>query len=155
SLIQATRVDREEALTHERLFRRETQTWLDLGAHPNVVTGFYTMEVDGVLRFFMEYVPGKSLEHVASMRLRLPHAIDLALQIASAMAWVHKLGVVHRDLKPSNCIVMRDGTVRVTDFGLARVAGASSIARLVATTASELDRTARGTPMYMAPEQWE
>lgn len=125
------------------LFRRETQVWLDLGAHPNIVSGYYTLEVAGRLRFFMEYVPGGNLHELcARERLSTARVLDLAIQLATGMAYVHARGMVHRDLKPANCLVMRDDTLRITDFGLGKSMGSDDLS------------VRAGTPFYMAPEQW-
>ncbi|MBI5517459.1 MAG: protein kinase [Deltaproteobacteria bacterium] len=131
----------------EGLFHRETQVWLDLGAHPNLVSGYYTLPVRGVLRFFMEYVPGSTLEarvRASPEGLAVETALDLALQVAHGVEFLHARGVVHRDLKPGNCLVADGDSVRLTDFGLGKLA-------------AEADRellAGAGTPWYMAPEQW-
>ena len=141
------------------LFRRETQVWLDLGAHQNIVSGFYTLEVGGVLRFFMEYVSGQSLaEVVAGGGLELSRALDLAIQLCAGMQYVHARNVVHRDLKPANCLIMEDDTLRVTDFGLGKSTGdvdAITSAGARAMQGPDVSMHHAGTPYYMAPEQWQ
>jgi len=152
----------DASATRRELFRRETQTWLDLGAHPHIVSGFYTLELDRALRFFMEFVPGKSLEQrVLIRRPSIEETLDLAIQIAFGMEYVHARGVVHRDLKPANCLVLNDGTLRVTDFGLGRSLGETEGTGLpieIGTRAlgsdDVIERMGAGTPVYMAPEQW-
>ncbi len=147
----------ERLATSRKLFRRETQVWLDLGAHQNIVSGFYTLEVGGVLRFFMEYVAGQSLaDIVAPGELELPRALDLAIQLCAGMQYVHVRDVVHRDLKPANCLVMEDDTLRVTDFGLGKAVTDLDAAMPAADAAHDagLSQHGAGTPYYMAPEQW-
>lgn len=144
-----------------RMFRREAQVWLDLGGHPNIVSGFYTLELDGALRFFMEFVRGGNLAEGLreARRFALPEVLDLGIQLASGMEYVHSRGMVHRDLKPANCLVMQDRTLRITDFGLgklavqgdARVEPEHGISDRVHGEAS---LAGAGTPAYMAPEQW-
>lgn len=139
-----------------QMFRREARTWLDLGLHSNVVTGFYTMDIGGALRFFMEYVPGRSLARCISDgggHLPLTDVLAFGLQIAAGMAHVHAQGVVHRDLKPHNLLVSSDGRVRVTDFGLGKFEHATDHERERDPSAVAVSAAA-GTPLYMAPEQW-
>jgi WD40 repeat protein len=125
------------------------------------VSGFYTLELDGALRFFMEFVRGGNLAERlrTSHRLALPEVLDLGIQLASGMEYVHARGMVHRDLKPANCLVMQDRTLRITDFGLGKLAIRSD--ERVEPEQGISDRVhgewsvaGAGTPAYMAPEQW-
>jgi WD40 repeat protein/serine/threonine protein kinase len=144
--------------TSRKLFRRETQVWMDLGAHQNIVSGFYTLEIRGALRFFMEYVAGESLAEVVARGLELPRALDLAIQLCAGMQYVHVRDVVHRDLKPANCLVMEDDTLRVTDFGLGKAVADPDAVAIVGEPPTAADPSlslhGAGTPYYMAPEQW-
>ncbi len=142
------------------LFRRETQVWLDIGAHPNIVSGFYTLDVEGALRFFMEYVRGQDLDAVhrsSGGRLPVGDTLDYALQLATGMEYVHDKGVVHRDLKPANCLIGEDGVLRVTDFGLGKQRGMAEqelrASRVLLD--DQMESQSAGTPHYMAPEQWQ
>ena len=94
----------------------------------------------------MEYVDGFSLEEVIRRRGALPAAEAAAIfrQVLEAVGHAHERGVVHRDLKPANIMVTADGTAKVTDFGIARVAGNLRLTRT---------GTTMGSPHYMAPEQ--
>ncbi len=96
----------------------------------------------------MEYVEGETLRAFMSREKQLPidQAVDFARQLAAAMAYAHSQGVYHRDLKPENVLVRADGSLVVTDFGVALMAGAR---RLTWRWFSN----ALGTPDYMAPEQ--
>jgi serine/threonine protein kinase len=137
------------------LFLRESQVWLDLGAHPNIVSGFYALEIEGVLRFFMEYVPGVPLSSlVSSGKQTLPRALDFALQLALGLDYIHAKDVVHRDLKPQNCIVSEKDALRVTDFGLGKQLNTDEQPAETQETLANLSAAGLGTPLYMAPEQW-
>lgn len=167
------------ALMQRERFLREAQVWLDLGAHPHIVSGYYTIELLGAPRFFMEYVPGMPLDLVLSKakgHLPLHWAFDLAIQLSSGMEYVHARGVMHRDLKPQNCLVAEDGTVKITDFGLGKALDSEeassaeykkeSVAfsnnalwaeqpRSETRPPTKLSRQGAGTAAYMPPEQWQ
>src|SRR2546430_7147041 len=90
--------------------------------HPNIVHIYDIAEVDGIQFISMEYVPGKTLDHLIGRKgLRLNEALKYAVQIADALAQAHSAGIIHRDLKPSNVIVGENGQVKVLDFGLAKL----------------------------------
>jgi serine/threonine-protein kinase len=113
-------------------------------SHPNVCRVYDVGEADARHFLSMEYVDGEDLASLLRRIGRLPKdkAIQLARQIAAGLAAAHEAGVLHRDLKPSNVMIDGRGRARITDFGLAGLAGAPG------------DRgTGFGTPAYMAPEQ--
>jgi serine/threonine protein kinase len=94
----------------------------------------------------MELVPGEPLSSVVGREGRLPVATALSYlaQTAEALAAAHAIGVVHRDVKPGNLLVLEDGTIKVTDFGIARAVG---------STSNTVVGQVIGTPQYMSPEQ--
>jgi len=119
------------------------QTQLD---HPGIVQ-VLTADVEGqVLALIMEYVDGLSLDRVIEKRGPLPldDALHIMTQVLSAVGLAHSRGVVHRDLKPSNIMVRGDGSVKVMDFGIAKVLGSARLTRT---------GTAMGSAHYMSPEQ--
>ncbi len=126
-------------------FRREAQASAALN-HPNIVTIFDTGATEDSYFIAMEYVPGPNLKEVLQARGPLPEADALAIgaQIAAALATAHHHGLIHRDIKPHNVLLAPDHRVKVTDFGIARAAGASS---LTATQA------VMGSAQYLSPEQ--
>lgn len=125
-------------------FEREARAAARLN-HPNIVAVYDTGTDRGARYIVMECVPGESLaerlrEHG---RLDAPEAIDIAAQVAGALAAAHAAGITHRDIKPANIMVQPSGVAKVLDFGIARV---TADAALTSTT------TLLGSAPYMAPE---
>src|SRR5215467_8790112 len=105
---------------HLARFEREARMLAALN-HPNIAQIHGLEERDGVLFLVLELVEGESLDlRLATAALPIPETLDLAGQIADALAAAHEKGVVHRDLKPSNVHVTPDGRAKVLDFGLAK-----------------------------------
>jgi serine/threonine protein kinase/Tfp pilus assembly protein PilF len=132
-------------------FQREIQVSARL-QHPHIVPLLSSGEVDGLPYFVMPYIEGESLKaHLANKgELPIGDAVRLLTQIASALAYAHKHGVVHRDIKPDNILLSEDIAV-VTDFGISKaVSDAKSRGDGLALTS---DGSTLGTPAYMAPEQ--
>jgi eukaryotic-like serine/threonine-protein kinase len=116
-------------------------------AHPNVVTVYDTGEHDGVPFIVSELISGESLRSVIDRGpIARRTALELSLQLARGLAAAHAQGVVHRDLKPENLIVTDDGTLKILDFGLAKVSGERD------AEATE-PGTLLGTSGYLSPEQ--
>jgi serine/threonine-protein kinase len=126
-------------------FRREAVAAARL-AHPHIVTTYDTGRDADVAYIVMELVDGTTLARLLKSRGQLPvaKAIDVAAQVADALACAHVHGVVHRDVKPANILLREDGHVKVADFGIAK-AGAGN----------DLTRTGvvMGTAKYLSPEQ--
>lgn len=129
-----------------RRFQREARAAARVN-HPNLTHVYFVGSNESSRFFVMEYVPGESLfEHVEKHgRLDLEHTIDILIQAARGLAAAHAGGVIHRDVKPSNLMLLPNGTVKVTDFGLAK----SLEGDVDATGAGRI----MGTPRYMSPEQ--
>jgi serine/threonine protein kinase len=131
-------------------------------SHPNIVTIHEIESAEGIDFIVMEYVPGKALAAVIPRQgMNLGDVLRIAIPIADAVARAHAAGIVHRDLKPANVMVGSDGTVKVLDFGLAKLvaqkegAGPEYETSTVDGDAGWLSRpgTVAGTAGYMSPEQ--
>ena len=115
--------------------------------HPNIVAVYDAGVVDGVHYLAMEYIEGETLADVlARVNGPLPtdFVISVVSQVASALDYAHRRGVVHRDVKPGNILVQENGKVLLTDFGIAHAVGFHS---------AEEKAAVLGTPEYMSPEQ--
>lgn len=127
--------------------------------HANIVTIHDIVESDGCRCIVMEHVDGKTLEALIPKHgLRIGQTLKIAIQIADAVAAAHGKGIVHRDLKPSNVMVRPDGTVKVVDFGLAKLTepvATSPDAETRTMSAATEAGTVVGTAAYMSPEQAE
>src|ERR1700677_981135 len=137
----------EDPLFVER-FRREAQAAANL-SHPNIVPIFDWGE-DGATYFIvMELVDGVSLAEMLrnSVTLTAARSAQIVAQVAAALGYAHRMGVVHRDVKPGNILITRDGQVKVTDFGIAQ---AVSREYPLAEAGSVM-----GTATYFSPEQAE
>lgn len=128
-----------------KMFLQEARVAAQI-THPNVVTVYEVGQQDGIYYFVMERVHGVTLAALIEQSGPLPiyQACYTIAHAAKGLAAGHALGVVHRDVKPGNIMIDTKGRVKVTDFGLANVAGAAGIAELA-------DRTL-GTPGWISPE---
>ncbi len=124
-------------------FRVEAQSAAGL-SHPNIVNVFDVGEDEGIYFIVMELVEGITLKEYIQVngRLSIEKAIDFAIQIASGIEVAHDNHTIHRDIKPQNIIVSKNGSVKVTDFGIARAA-----------TSNTVGANAMGSVHYISPEQ--
>jgi eukaryotic-like serine/threonine-protein kinase len=126
--------------------------------HPNIITIFEIGSEQGAHFIATEYIDGQTLRaHLHAGKLAPLAALDLALQLAAALAAAHEAGIIHRDLKPENVMLRRDGIVKVLDFGLAKLAEQRTEAvDSEAPTMAKVNTdpgTVMGTASYMSPEQ--
>lgn len=137
--------DRDEMADYEARFYQEAKAAGGLN-HPNIVT-IYDIGRSGNVAFLaMELLEGKELRTLMTpgVPLAAGDAIDIAIQIAEGLAYAHHYEVVHRDIKPTNIMIVREGQVKITDFGIAHMRSAE----VKTQTGIVL-----GSPKYMSPEQ--
>ncbi|MHB1509551.1 MAG: Stk1 family PASTA domain-containing Ser/Thr kinase [Acidimicrobiales bacterium] len=127
-------------------FRREAQAAANL-SHPNIVPVFDWGESERTYFIVMEHIDGEPLSAIIRSQAPLPalRAASIAADIAKALSYAHRHGVVHRDVKPGNVLITRDGQVKVADFGIARAVGSDDN---VTQTGLVM-----GTATYFSPEQ--
>ncbi|HET6670333.1 MAG TPA: protein kinase [Pyrinomonadaceae bacterium] len=142
---------------HLRRFEQEARAVAAL-SHPNVCIIHEVIETGaGRHCIVMEYVEGVTLrERAAASRMKVSEALDVAIQVASALSAAHAAGIVHRDIKPENIVLRRDGYVKVLDFGVAKLTNLESQVDAEAATKMIFKTTPGmviGTLAYMSPEQ--
>ncbi|MFF2701404.1 tetratricopeptide repeat protein [Streptomyces cyaneofuscatus] len=132
-------------------FRREARVAASL-QHRGVTVVHDFGEHEGVLYLVMELLEGHNLSQLLEENQQRPlpvdHVVDIAEQVADALGYTHRQGIVHRDLKPANIMRLTDGTVKICDFGIARLGHDINVTSRLTTTG-----IAMGTPHYMSPEQ--
>ncbi|MDX2193137.1 MAG: serine/threonine-protein kinase, partial [Gemmatimonadales bacterium] len=128
-------------------FLREARTGARL-SHPNIIPIYAVRETEELIFFVMKFVEGKPLDDIIKGNGPLPFAMvrRLISQVADALGYAHRSGIIHRDIKPANVMVDKDGWVLVTDLGIAKVQESSGLTSTGSTV---------GTPAYMSPEQAE
>lgn len=144
----AVKVLRGDLATDEkfiRRFQREAMSVSNL-SHPNIVEVYDVGEEDGNYYIVMEYIEGKTLKKLIQKRgaLTLPEVRDIMLQLTDGLAHAHDAFIIHRDIKPQNIMILDNGLVKITDFGIA-----------VAMNATQLTQTnsVMGSVHYLPPEQ--
>jgi len=141
---------RYEEIEEERLLETKKRFFLEAEAagklsHPNIVTIYDVGEDSDLAYMAMELLDGTDLVRYCSRDnlLPVPEVVRIVGLVAGALDYAHRNGVVHRDIKPSNIMILKNGEIRVADFGIARVMSSSKT-----QTGAVL-----GTPSYMSPEQ--
>jgi serine/threonine-protein kinase len=145
-----------------RLFKREVQAAARL-LHPNIVTAYDANKVGNRYYLVMEYVDGPNLDQLVRVKGPLPVSLacEFVRQAALGLQHAHEMGMVHRDIKPANLLVQRPpagsasaaATIKILDFGLARLHEAAEVGPGGAATIHTAPNTVLGTPDYLSPEQ--
>lgn len=144
----AVKVLRGDLSSDEKFIRRFQREALSVSnlSHPNIVEVYDVGEEDGQYYIVMEYIEGRTLKQLINKRgaLTLPEVIDIMSQLTDGLSHAHEAYIIHRDIKPQNIMILDNGTVKITDFGIA-----------VAVNATQLTQTnsVMGTVHYLPPEQ--
>jgi eukaryotic-like serine/threonine-protein kinase len=138
-------MEKDHADKYEARFYQEARAAGALN-HPNIVTVYDAGKAGDVVYMAMEYIQGVELRSllVEGQAMGAAQAISIAAQVAEGLGYAHAQGVVHRDIKPANIMVVSDGPVKITDFGIARMRASADLTQ----TGVML-----GSPKYMSPEQ--
>ncbi len=145
----ALKLLRQDRVTNEELVQRFLKEAQAMGglSHPNIATVFDTGRDHGTIFIAMEILRGKSLKDVIREKtLNHNEIVHIGVQVAEALDFAHRKGIVHRDIKPSNIIIDPDGNAKITDFGIARIEDPT-------ITQQTVPGEILGTPLYMSPEQ--
>ena len=128
-----------------RRFQREALSASSL-SHPNIVEMYDVGEDDGQYYIVMEYVDGKTLKQVLKARgkLSVPEVVDIMLQLTDGMAHAHDSYIIHRDIKPQNIMILSNGMIKITDFGVATALNSTQLTQT---------NSVMGTVHYLPPEQ--
>lgn len=124
-------------------FKREGEAEARL-KHPAIVEVYDLGEDEGTNYFTMELIDGQPFDEYLKKKPELKDVLPLLAQVSHGLDYAHDNGLIHRDMKPQNILITKDGRAKLTDFGLARDLGQSSLSN---------DGDIIGTPLYMAPEQ--
>jgi serine/threonine-protein kinase len=127
-------------------FKREARAAKRL-SHPSIVRIHDMYEVGDRKFLSMEYIEGTDLRTMMKNKVKFTEkqVLFYLLKICDALEYAHNMGVVHRDIKPANIMITKENTIKITDFGIAKV--------LHASDTNKLQTAILGTPLYMAPEQ--
>ena len=144
----AIKVLRGDLATDEKFVRRFQREALSASSlsHPNIVEVYDVGEDNGLYYIVMEYIDGKTLKQLLKKRghLSVTEVVDIMLQVTDGMAHAHDAYIIHRDIKPQNIMILSNGMIKITDFG---------VATALNSTKSTQTNSVMGTVHYLPPEQ--
>jgi WD40 repeat protein/serine/threonine protein kinase len=160
----AVKTPRAESFTRQEqkdIFIRECETWINLGLHPHIAACHYVRELGGVPRVFSEYAAAGTLEewirferlYADDEQAALARILDMCIQFAWGLHYAHERGVIHQDVKPLNALLWDDGTLKVTDYGLAGARQKAGLTGLSAGMQTVMVSMGGMTPSHCSPEQ--
>lgn len=150
-----------------QLFTQEVYTWVNLDAHQNITEARFIENIGDRPFLFLEYISGGDLsKYIGTPRLMedLPQLLEFAIQFCDGMIYALSKGIkAHRDIKPQNCLITEDLTLKVSDFGLAKIFDNVDLSQTEKSTSNKIHLNSvstqtgmvAGTPEYMAPEQFD
>ena len=143
--IKVLRGDLENDEKFIRRFQREAKSVSDL-SHPNIVEVYDVGEEEGQHYIVMEYIDGKTLKQLVQKRgaLTVPEVIDIMSQLTDGLAQAHDAYIIHRDIKPQNIMILDNGIIKITDFGIAMSMNATQLTQT---------NSVMGSVHYLPPEQ--
>jgi serine/threonine protein kinase len=145
----ALKVLRRDRVTSDEFVQRFLKEARAIGrlSHRNIVVVYDSGQEQDTIYIAMELLRGRSLrDHINDKRFEFNDIVSVGVQVAEALDYAHRAGIVHRDIKPSNIIIAPDKKIKITDFGIARIEDPASHQQ---TQAGDI----LGTPAYMSPEQ--
>ena len=143
--VKVLRGDLENNEKFIRRFQREAKSVSDL-SHPNIVEVYDVGEEEGQHYIVMEYIDGRTLKQLIQKRgaLTVPEVIDIMTQLTDGLATAHDAYIIHRDIKPQNIMILDDGMIKITDFGIAMTLNATQLTQT---------NSVMGSVHYLPPEQ--
>ena len=128
-----------------RRFQREAKSVSDL-SHPNIVEVYDVGEEEGQHYIVMEYIDGRTLKQLIQKRgaLTVPEVVDIMVQLTDGLAHAHEAYIIHRDIKPQNIMILDNGIIKITDFGIAMTMNATQLTQT---------NSVMGSVHYLPPEQ--
>jgi len=136
-----------------RRFQQEARAASALN-HPNIITIYEIGQIDSRHFIVTEFIEGETLrQHMAKTQMVISEALDVAAQVASALATAHQAGIVHRDIKPENIMLRADGIAKVLDFGLVKLTERKNVTPDSPALFETAQGMVMGTAHYMSPEQ--
>jgi WD40 repeat protein/serine/threonine protein kinase len=159
--VKTPRAETFASQEQKETFIRECETWINLGLHPHIAACHYVRELGGVPRVFSEYAPAGTLEewirsgrlYEGDERAALAQILDVGIQLAWGLHYAHERGVIHQDVKPLNALLWDDGTLKVTDYGLAGARLKAGLPRISGGMQTVMVSMGGMTPSHCSPEQ--